>query len=191
MRSKLSDSIKSTLPTLITTIVGSLIALGGVYIGSTYQKDIWYRQTHLDQFNRIINKRIELISDMAEALTNAQRAELLDGLIDKYNEKIHLEYKFCFDEKTRHENKNVCEHLTKDGLDTSDIYLQHANMQAAYLKAVVLSNIYFCANTKAVLKSIQDRDEQWWKIGLEQQGSLLETMQSEMHCGLNTDVIFK
>ena len=175
-----SDTIKNIALPLASTVIGSLIALGGVYIGIDQQKDIWNRQVHLEELVRITNKRTDLISDMAQALTNAQRAKLLNNKIDMYNERLKLEYNLCSEPNAKKNNEFVCGEISNNRLNLDDLYLQHAAMQSNYIKVTVLSEIYFCDETKAVLKSIEGASSvPWWDISLEKQGQLLRAMISE------------
>ncbi len=115
----------------------------------------------------------------------------LNERIEKYNKTLAIEAQLCFDAEIRKQNERNCEKLLNNNFDASDAYLQHANMQSAYLKAVVLADVYFCEDTRAVLKSIEEQGGPWWEIDLEKQGLLLRTMKSEIQCGLYTDSVVK
>ena len=170
-----------------STVLGSLIALGGVYIGLDQSKDLWIKNTRVDQFVRITDRRIEIIGDMAMALTNAQRAKMLDDLIDKHNKELELEARLCFDDQNRQQNEYACNKMMQDDLDVLSVYSQHAQMQSDYLSAFALADVYFCGETKGVLKSIEDSVEVWWTISREQQGELLRAMKNEVRCQLDTE----
>ena len=180
------DLIKIFIAPIIPSIIGGLIALGGVHYTLLQQENTWASQILVDEFIRITNKRAEIISQMADALTSTQRAQFLEREVARFNKRLELEQKYCYDDAIRIQNERVCKKLLDDYFDTADYYSQQASMQSAFLKSVLLASLYFCEETKAVLKSIQGPDKPWWEIDTEQQGLLLRAMQSEMRCNLET-----
>lgn len=172
---------------MLAALLGVAAAFIGAYVGARSTEDVW-RKDKIYQFNKdLVNKRIDIIQEITRSHVDAQRVSMIKTFVKIDEAAIINQFNTCKGAA----KINKCKVPYKPSVDTNSAVKEIADMQAKYFSSTLLAQLYFCDKTRLVLSDMQKKHINWWEFDEKDQENLVNTMISEIQCGMDFQAVFK